>query len=638
MASFKPEHVSELNFISNPILSPDGSTAVAVHTHIEEDDGIPFYKSQLFLYDLTKGSSKQLTYGAYSDAQPCFSPNGKELAFIAKRSKDAKPQVFILPLDGGEARQLSDIPSGVSKIAWQADGKSLIFISKGESEEPEKIAKRITSLRYKQDGIGFLAEGISNLYTIDSKKGNSKQLTQLKGDVTDFTLSSDTDNLYYLAQENRNSSQSMLCRLKLSSGKSKALLKETGYLANLTLSPDNKTLLFSAPFDWFIFSSPTTLYSLPVKGGAATCLTGDLDAFPSIGGDSRYGNYPNKAIFLDDTRVLLNVNQAGRTALKVFSLSTNSFEDAALHEGDIAITSFAASQDKLVFTQETQQTPGELFVKDAKGLKQLSKLNQKLVSRYKLQTHEEISIKTKDGSELTYWTLSPNKARKDKALVIQVHGGPHTNYGYGFYHEFHMLAAAGYKVVYANPRGSSSFGNDYATCILGKYGTIDADDVLAVARHAKAKHPKAPIHLTGGSYGGFMTNWLVGQTKEFKSAVTQRSICNWSSFFGSSDIGSWFSTVEQKGNPWDDTDSLWTQSPLKYIKNVTTPTLVLHAENDHRCPIEQAEQFYTALKHLGKADTEFVRIPDEGHELSRSGRPDRRIARLKAIIDWFERY
>ena len=171
----------------------------------------------------------------------------------------------------------------------------------------------------------------------------------------------------------------------------------------------------------------------------------------------------------------------------------------------------------------------------------------------------------------------------------------------------------------------------------GRYGTVDAADVMAIANAARAAHtdPGAPIHLTGGSYGGFMTNWLVTQTSMFRSAVTQRSICNWLSFYGTSDVGYGFAAQEVGGNPWADLEKLWEQSPLKHVANVETPLLIIHADEDHRCPVEQAEQLFVALKQLGK-ETQFIRFPAEGHELSRSGRPDRRVARLEAILGWFD--
>jgi len=263
------------------------------------------------------------------------------------------------------------------------------------------------------------------------------------------------------------------------------------------------------------------------------------------------------------------------------------------------------------------------------------------VKKYQLDNiSEEIIIKKRNQADISYWKLEPKTPRKDKAIVLEVHGGPHTNYGYGFFHEFHMLAAKGFTVVFGNPRSSSSYGLDFGIAALGAYGTVDADDVMAIAKHALKQHTdkKAPVHLTGGSYGGFMTNWLVGQNNFFSSAVSQRSISNWLSFFGSSDIGYRFATTEVDGNPWDDTDSLWQQSPVKYVKAVKTPILLIQSEEDHRCPIEQAEQFYIGIKVLGKADVSFIRYPNENHELSRSGRPDRRIHRLKSTINWFEKY
>lgn len=642
VAKLLPERLSELRFVSNPVLSPDGSLVVSVQTSVASDDeGVPFYKSNLFLYDLAGKTSKQLTRSAFSDTKPQFSPDGSSLAFLSRRSKGEKAQLYKLDLSGGEAECLSAFKSGVSAFCWSPDGSSLAFVSRGDWVADDAPARRIVDLRYKFNGVGFLPDAPNQLYLFDLKKAKTKQLSELSREAFELVFSPDGGAIFFTAQDDAEGAkewQRGLFSLDLTSLKVKKLLKETSMIINLSLSPDAKTVLFNAPSRWNVFASPSGLYKLKASGGKAELLSGEFEMNPSMGGDSRYGDYPNKACWLNEQTVLVNVNEAGKSALKQFDLKTNTFE---LVYGELsAISSFDARAGKLVFTAETPHEPVELFVKDAKACRQLTKLNTRFVKKFSLQNASEaITIKTKDKSEsLTYWTLSPEHPREDDALVIQVHGGPHTNYGYGFYHEFHMLAAAGYTVVYGNPRGGSSFGDEFATCILGRYGSIDADDVLSIARHAKKNHvdKKAPIHLTGGSYGGFMTNWLVGQTHEFASAVTQRSICNWLSFFGTSDIGSWFTPIEQNGNPWDDTDLLWEQSPLKYVKNVKTPTLVLHAEEDHRCPIGEAEQFYAALKHLGKVDTAFVRIPGENHELSRSGRPDRRIARLEFIIDWFE--
>jgi dipeptidyl aminopeptidase/acylaminoacyl peptidase len=305
------------------------------------------------------------------------------------------------------------------------------------------------------------------------------------------------------------------------------------------------------------------------------------------------------------------------------------------------VTAFHGAGDTLVFTAEAPHRPGEPFARHGDGREvRLSSFNERLCEACEFVAASSPVTIESAGGELTYWRLDPAEPRSDGAIVMQVHGGPAANYGYGFTFEFQFLAAAGYTVVYGNPRGGSSFGRAFATAIQGRYGTIDADDVMAMVEHAVARHPTpdAPVHLTGGSYGGFMTNWLIGRTHRFRSAVTQRSISNFASFYGTSDIGPWFTEREIGSAPWRDLSKLWDQSPLKHVAEIRTPLLILHSEQDHRCPIEQAEQLYAALVRVGEVPTEFVRFPDEGHELSRSGRPDRRIARLEAILDWFSRH
>lgn len=245
-----------------------------------------------------------------------------------------------------------------------------------------------------------------------------------------------------------------------------------------------------------------------------------------------------------------------------------------------------------------------------------------------------------DDVEVAYYIHKPTKPRADNAVIVQIHGGPHTHDGFGFRFEHHVQAAAGYTVLTMNPRGSSSFGSAHGSAILHQYGTVDADDIHAMVDDFLESHvdPNAPVHVTGGSYGGFMTNWLTSHSDRFKSAITDRSICNWVSFYGTADIGPFFGDVQIGAIDYSDPQKLWDQSPLKYVENVVTPTLIVHSEEDYRCPIEQAEQWFTALKTLGKAPTRFVRFPGESHGLSREGRPDRRVQRMKLALEWFAEY
>ena len=223
--------------------------------------------------------------------------------------------------------------------------------------------------------------------------------------------------------------------------------------------------------------------------------------------------------------------------------------------------------------------------------------------------------------------------------ILEIHGGPQLQYGRRFFHEFHYLAGLGYVVFFTNPRGSQGYGNAHQDAIVNDFGAVAHDDLMAWTDHVTARPyvDAARVGVTGGSYGGYMTNWIVGHTDRFAAAVTQRSLCNLISFHGTSDFTWIFQFWFGDEPPWENVENYWRQSPLKYVANVKTPTLVVHAEGDKRVSVEQSEQWYTALRQVG-VPSEFVRIEGESHNLSRGGRTDRRIARLEHMARWFERY
>ena len=620
VASLKAEALLELTFIADPALSPDGRHAAAVHTVIVQDeDEPPRYRSNIYLYDLTTGEETHFTRSSFKDSHPRFSPDGSKLAFLSQREKDGKAQLYLMNLTGGEPEVLTSFKSGVSSFAWHPAGDRIAFVSRGDWEDEvaeNGRARVIDRLHYKMDGQGFRPAESAQVYLLDlNEKEEAKRVTSLESDSNSLVFSADGETLYFVASPSQEANDNWLSQvyaLELESESLRTLLPKPRILSTPSPSPDGKHISFFGTRDPENFGSANGLWRVASEGGEAELVSGEHETPPSVGGDSRYGRYPNQATWLDEDRVVINVNRAGRSGLGVLESSTQTL--TPLTEGDRAVTSFDVRGDTVLFTAETPDKPGELFVLEDGEERRLSHANDALVKKFALGSPNDPVAITEIDTDLSYWTLSPAEPRADNALVLQVHGGPHTNYGYCFYFEFHLLAAKGYTVVYGNPRGSSSFGSDFATQMQKRYGTLDADDVLAIARHAKRNHtdPDASIHLTGGSYGGFMTNWLVEHTDEFKSAVTQRSICNWLSFYGASDIGYKFTEQEQGGTPWGDVATLWEQSPLKYAENVTTPTLILHAEEDHRCPVEQAEQFYVALKRIGKAPTRFIRFPDEG--------------------------
>jgi dipeptidyl aminopeptidase/acylaminoacyl peptidase len=310
----------------------------------------------------------------------------------------------------------------------------------------------------------------------------------------------------------------------------------------------------------------------------------------------------------------------------------------------VGLYSFNQQQSKLAYLQVTIDKPGQVWVKDmATGqARAITQANQDLFETLDLGQIEEVWYKGPDGNDLQGWILKPPDFNPAQTypVILEIHGGPLAQYGYAFMHEFYFLAAQGYVVVYTNPRGGQGYGAEHARAIYNNWGSADFADVMAWADYVESLPyvDQTRMGVTGGSYGGYMTNWIISHTNRFKAAVTQRSVSNFVSMLGSSDLNARFQALFGAEAPlWEDVDTYWRQSPLKYFANVKTPTLVIHSEQDLRCDIEQGEQVYVALKMLG-VETELVRFPGESHGLSRGGRTDRRIVRLNHISRWFDKY
>lgn len=662
----KSTDLLDLAFVSDPQLSPTGERAAVVVSRavmpeewLKEGSGKangkpqpPHYRSRIKLF-ATPGAAAteplELTRGEYRDTAPRFSPSGTELAFLRVSEEGGKPQLYVIPLAGGEARRLTNEKAGVREFAWHPDGERLAYLSLGEYVDRVKErgeALRITRARWRQEGVGLRPGAKPALYLVNAKSGESRKLVELREKATAPAFSPCGERLFLTSESPEDPASEPrgdLLMVKLESGEVTPLLTRLLGLAESVPSPSGRLVAYSASKDQNDFVSGPGLYVMELSddgspAGEPRLISGELDVKHSAGGDSRYGAYPGVPAWVGEDALLAISNVEGRARLMRFALDGSM--GAAQPAGERVVTDFCAAQDggMVVFLAESPTEPGELFAVTGGVENRLSAEND--AWRAALLLHP-ISGPFKAGEGgANYWVMEPVLPREDRAAVVQVHGGPHTNYGYGFYFEFQLLAANGFAVIFGNPRGSSSYGYTFATAMLGAYGSVDADDIMAFTEEGlrRLSREGAPVHLTGGSYGGFMTNWLVGRTDRFRSAVTQRSISNWTSMYGTSDIGPWFTERQLNGVPWGDAEALWRQSPIRLAENVRTPLLIIHSEEDYRCPIEQAEQFYAVLKRLGNAPTEFLRVPGEGHELSRSGRPDRRLARLDAILDWFARH
>lgn len=642
--------IYDLAFVSDLDVSPSGTDVAYVTTRMVAEEP-PRYASRVHVVSSTAEApdGPSFTQGPCQDTHPRFSPDGKQLAFLSTRAL-GKAQLYVVPLTGGEAQRITELPAGVSEFAWLPSGGSIALIARTDVDDDlGGLARRVTEPYYKADGVGFRAASPAQVWSVDLAGGTPVQLTRLVTNASQLSVGAD-GTLYFvaardMAAEGRYFRQ--VWRLRPGAEAPEPVVDQPDPLiaAWPVASPDGSKVAYLAPSDPAAISSPTGVWTVAAAGGVPRLHSPDgIDAVPLIGGDSRFGNGRHAPVWTDNDTLLIHAGSLGSSAVAQLDLTTGRIEP--LHgEGEV-VTAFAAGGTTLATVRERSDRPGEAYAAPLPGITgdevRLTSVNDDFVARYAPVAVSSLrQVQSDDGQvSLGYWVLSPVEPRPDHALVLQIHGGPRTSYGHGFSFEMQLMASLGYTVVFGNPRGGAGFGRAFSDAISGRLGTIDAADVLTIARDARERHVEqgAPMHVTGGSYGGFMTNWLVGVTDEFASAVTQRSISNWSSMWGTSDVGFSWMDIEVGDLPWRDPQRLWAQSPMANVDKVTTPILIVHAEQDHRCPIEQAEQWFVAINTLGNAPTEFLRFPDEGHDLSRSGRPDRRIQRLEAIIDWFARY
>ncbi|KGA98946.1 hypothetical protein AJ85_19350 [Alkalihalobacillus alcalophilus ATCC 27647 = CGMCC 1.3604] len=649
----------KFKFVGDPQLSPNKDKIAYVLTHVDEEkDG---YYSYIHINSL-KGDDTQFT-SHYSeehlvrDTSPIWSPDGKSLAFLSNRT--GVNQVWLIASNGGEARQLTTVEQGVREFIWSPDGNQLSLTIKGElnhttvkqkeKTEAKSDVKIITRLRYKMDGVGILNEERKHIYLFDIQTKSYTKITEGEHDFSQPRFSPDGQSLFYIGTKTEDKEWGYLpaiWKYDIASKEEKLLYQGNGNLNAPSLSPDGKWLAIAGHTRGERKQGNTNILLIALETGKLTNLTESFDYTVGnlIGVDARYDTAELRLIWdSSSSHIFFSATVGGDCQL--FKVNLDGEVSVALSPSVASVTSYdIITTEQAVAVLATPFSTGDLVTLDlnnANQIEPLTKWNEELYNEIHLSTPENFHYKSMDGSEIEGWILKPYDYQKEQKypLILQIHGGPATAYGNGLHHEMQLMAAKGYAVLYTNPRGSHGYGHDFVNAVIGDYGGMDYEDIMAGLNYA-LEHYKYIDHeqlfVTGGSYGGYMTNVIVTRTNRFKAAVTQRSICNWHSFYGTSDIGFYF-TEWQHGHAdlWNDFEKLIKLSPLHYARNVKTPILILHSEQDLRCPMEQAEQWYIALKRLG-VETKLIRFPDENHELSRSGKPQHRIERLEHLIGWFD--
>ncbi|TRO61527.1 S9 family peptidase [Candidatus Bathyarchaeota archaeon] len=643
--NIKVEDLRAFKFVSDPQISPDGSRIAFVYSEIDHEEDK--YQRHIWFAETSTGKLTQFTYGPGADTYPRWSPDGKKLLFLSNgRQPDKKTQLYVINLGGGEAQLVADTENGVSSPAWSPDGKSLLFTSKVWTEEkPESDVKRITRIRYKFNNVGFFEGRRTHLFTV--KPGaKPKQLTKGEYDVNNPKWSQDGKGITFITNmepDQDTSKVNDIYRIPAKGGDPEKLTDSKYNISNHSHSPDGEYIAYVGTDRPEELAVDLDLFKMKI-GGKPKCLTDGFNRSlgMGMGSDLRVASPDDGPVWSSDGKYIY-FSTSDTPYCNLYRINTSSKKLETLVTGK-SVDGVSVSDNGLIaYNAMNSLEPCELYLYDG-AEKKLSDFNKKLLDKLTLSAPEHFTFQNRLGRTVDGWIMKPTGWKKGEKYpcVLEMHGGPRGIYGEGIFQEFQLLAAEGWVVIYTNPRGSAGYEEEYTQEVMRHYGEVDYDDFMDFTDEAIKQYPwidENRLGLTGGSYGGYTTNWIIGHTDRFKAAVTCRSIANWLSKFGVSDIG--FMQPESISGAktyWgDDLLEQMKRSPIYYVDRVKTPCLLIHSEQDYRCPMPEGEQWFTALK-LNNVPTELIRFPDENHELSRSGKPKHREERFQHILRWFREY
>lgn len=656
--TIQAEDLYQLKSVADPQLASNGRDCVFVETVMLEEENK--YSSHLYYINVNeKCKPVQWTFGENRNHSPRWSPDGQKVAFVSDRS--GKGQIYVLDVKGGEARQLTKCPNGASNPVWSPDGKKIAFnvaLKNGESlsssnkseekKDKKPVPLEVDKMKYKSDAYGFWGGKYTQVAFVDIR---TEEVGLLTSGEYDYQLQSwSPDGKYVtvtadLSEEKDHSFLNDVYLIHAETKEARKLTKSTGSFGSATWSPNSKYIGMLGHERDYKNATLSKIWIYDMEAEELECLTRDSDL---LIGDYAIGDFQQGAVTPgilwgeDNHSFYFLATDHGNTVVYYGTLEGELYP-ALLDAQHVYGLSTGGTIDRAVVAISKPSHPGDLFILHVTSgeLEQLTNVNEAFLQETILAEAEPIEFSSSDQWDLHGWMMKPIHFKEgDKVpLILEIHGGPHAMYANTYFHEFQCLAAQGYAVLYINPRGSHGYGQHFVDAVRGDYGGKDYEDIMDAVDYAIENFDfidENRLGVTGGSYGGFMTNWIIGHTNRFKAAVTQRSISNWISFYGVSDIGYYFTDWQIKSS-LNDIETLWKHSPLAYVDKMETPLLILHSEKDYRCPIEQAEQLFIALKDRKKT-ARFIRFPEANHELSRSGKPNLRISRLNYIADWFNEY
>jgi len=649
---FEGRDLFGLQLATDPQIRPDG-LAIA-YTRVSYDIMNDKSRQSIWLVDTATGAQTPLVTGAGSHFSPRWSRDGKRLAYIST-ADEGRPQLYVRWMQTGQSARLAELTEAPDDLAWSRDGAWIAFTQLTPDEKPKlgeappkpegaqwaEPLEVITDVIYRADGAGYLKPGFTHVYVVAADGGTPRQLTF--GAYNEAgPLSWSPDGKFIYASGNRTENwprdpvNSEVYRISVADGAIEPMTMRAGPDNAPAVSPDGSKIAWLSYEDKLLGYQNTRLYLMDRSGGDARSLTDSLDrnvdaARWAADGRSLYIQYDDQG-HTKIARVSLN----GRIEPVAEGLSGGGL-DRPYTGGQFSV----ADNGAVAFTSGTAARPSDISFTQRGRTTQLTHLNEGLLGAKALGAVQALQVKSSfDQRPIDAWIVTPPDFDKSKKypLILEIHGGPYAAYGPTFSTDYQLYASAGYVVLYTNPRGSTSYGEEFANLIQHDYPSHDYDDLMSAVDAAIAQGyvDADNLFVTGGSGGGVLTAWIVGKTRRFKAAATQKPVINWASTVLTTDSYTFMPKYWFAKMPWEDPDSYWKRSPLSLVGAVTTPTLVVVGDKDYRTPVSDSEQYYQALQLRG-IPTALVKVPGASHG-GLTARPSQSAAKASAILAWFEKY
>lgn len=618
--------------------SPDGKQIVYVLQRSDKTQNK--YIANLWIVNVDNNRHFQLTNSDAFDHSPCWSPDGKYILFVSNRS--GKNQLWMISMDGGEAWSITNFEGGATSPAWSPDGANITFLSHVPETKHQKDTithnkinrefasdvKKIVQLKYRTD-TSFSDSSYSHIFIYNLSNQLSKQLTYDNFDDLSPCWSHDSKYIAFTSHRNGDptfDNNSDIYTTAFTGGEINRISRNPGPDWNPVWDAKNNTIYYLSKAGINDFAAQTNICQTDYNSLETRILTDIFDRNIS----QFCTDYKSKYIYFNAID-RGNISQF-RLRVKDKKLDNQIISNQQIEAFDVN------SKNHICYIASNPLLPSDLFYFSKKS-EQLTHINDTFIKSFKLSVPEEFYFKGYQDEDIQGWLMKPvnYSSTNSYPLVVEIHGGPHWAFGNDWNFEFQLLAAQGYLVFYCNPRLSTGYGEKFTRSGVGEWGIGDFHDIMKgvdyVIREFNVDTTR--MGVIGGSYGGFMTNWIISHSNRFRTAITQRGISNLLSFYGTTDIQNFVEFEFDK--PWNNMDKFNTSSPITYAPAIKTPLLIIHSELDYRVPIGQAEELFTAMKRLDN-DVEFIRYSQEGHELSRSGQPVHRVDRYNRILSWFEKY